>query len=88
MQIAEILGSELEENYMISVKDNIVTFFAPDPNNTITKGLIEHEEKKIQGSANIEILKPLYFMVYCDIICPTIVGSSYANLLKILPVKN
>jgi hypothetical protein len=56
MQIAEILGSELEENYMISVKDNIAPFFAPDPNNTITKGLIEHEEIKIQGSANIEIL--------------------------------
>jgi hypothetical protein len=88
LQIAEILGYELEENDMISTKDNIVTFFAPDPNFTIIKGIVEYEDIRLQGLANIETLKPLYFMVYCDIICPTIVGSGYANLLKILPVEN
>ena len=36
-----------------------------------------------QGSPDINALKPLYFMVYCDIISPCIVGSNYANLLKI-----
>ena len=41
-----------------------------------------------QGSPDINALKPLYFMVYCDIISPCIVGSNYANLLKIIPLEN
>ena len=41
-----------------------------------------------QGSHDINALKPLYFMVYCDIISPCIVGSNYANLLKIIPLEN
>ena len=100
--IAEILGYDYEENDMILATENIVGLFSKEKEiiaietsteevnvyyENIYENPKEYDRIIFTGFTNINALKPLYFMVYTDIITPCIVGSSFANLLRIIPIE-
>ena len=99
--IAEILGFDYEKHDYsenILVKENVVCLLAKNKNKptptTINKlykdpylDPLNYVKFMFTGKPNINALDPLYFMIYTDIITPCIVGSGYANLLKIIPVE-
>ena len=99
--LAEILGFDHEKNDYsenILVKENVVGLLSQiinKPNISSINNLYKDPYQNpltylkfmFTGKPNINALDPLYFMIYTDIITPCIVGSGYANLLKIIPVE-
>ena len=88
LTLAEIFGFEIETNkseYILPIKNNL-GLIAKDLETT--EDPTKYMKFSFTGLPNINALKPLYFMVYSDIITPCIVGSSYANLLKIIPIES
>ena len=45
-----------------------------------------YEMVKIGTNIDMNILKPAFLMVYCDIVKPTLISSDYTNILRIVPI--
>lgn len=93
---------ENNTNDNIINKDNIVGLFNNNPEELfiverVSRNVNYYENSYLDtnkymkfmfsGVHNLYALKPLYFMIYANIITPCIVGSSYVNLLKIIPIE-
>jgi len=81
VQIAEIFGYEFERNNENMFLNGNILCLISNPK------LNKNSLISFNGAPNLDILKPEYFMVYSNIIVPNIVGSTFANLLKIIPLQ-
>jgi hypothetical protein len=60
----------------------------PNPNSKFVKmELLKDTPTKI-GKVDWHIFRPAYLMIYSDLVKPTLISSSYANILRIVPVKS
>lgn len=81
-EIAEILGFEYEKHRNVIHSGDFITLASlPSLNHGASRVKIQ-----FRGFTKLNVLKPNYLMIYTDLIEPNIVGSSFANLLKIVPI--
>lgn len=95
--IAEMLGyriGDFASNESVVDKGGFVTFLNTKNKTNTTHQIIpkppEDTAKYFLFGYNPDInhLKPEYLMLYSDVIEPSIVGSNFSNLLKIMPIFN
>ena len=80
-----------KSNCDIGISYNLAKFFnmkIPNPNSKFVKmELLKDTPTKI-GKVDWYIFRPAYLMIYSDLVKPTLISSSYANILRIVPVKS
>lgn len=80
-----------KSNCDIGISYNLAKFFNMkilNPNASFVKmELLKNTPTKL-GNVNWHIFRPAYLMIYSDLVKPTLISSSFANILRIVPVKN
>jgi len=79
-----------KNNCELSITYNLAKFFGMNITNTndlIKISIVKNSPTKI-GKINWHIFRPAYLMIYTDLVKPTLISSSYANILRVVPVKS